>query len=88
MGTINEQLAQEFYKSQITTRESMRDAYPNIVKKGFTGQYRTFCNLVKQINWQEQIRVARLTPSEKTQATQLPCGCSCYCDPQKSAQKN
>ena len=88
MKTINEQLAQGFFKTQIITRERMSDAYPNIVKKGFTGHYREFCNLVRDINWKEQIRVARLTPSEKTPATQLPCGCSCYYDPQKSAQKN
>jgi hypothetical protein len=88
MITINEQLAQEFYKSQITTRESMRDAYPNVVKKGFTGHYRTFCNLVTRLNWQEQIRVARLTPSEKNPATQLPCGCSCSCGQGLKGQKN
>jgi hypothetical protein len=79
MKTINEQLAQEFFKTQIITLERMSDTYPNIVKKGFTGQYREFCNLVNQFNQQEQTRVARLTPLVKNPVTQLPDGYSCSC---------
>ena len=84
--TITPEIYQKAQKH--TAGNGMLEAYNEFAKTNPTIEYRFFCHEIQKMFTIQQMKAIHQKLKEQSQATQLPCGCSCNCGRLSSKQND